>query len=280
MIVPPPQPTAHTTRVPQRRFLDVTGHRLEYVRLAGADPDAPTLVFLHEGLGSLDLWRGFPARVVAACGCPAVVYSRRGHGRSEPLTGRREPDYLVREAREALPALLAALGVANPLLVGHSDGASIALIHAASGAPVRGIVAMAPHAFVEEITLAGIRATRELYETTDLRARLARWHEDVDATFYGWCDIWLDPRFRGWNIRSLLPDVTCPLLLIQGEDDEYGTLAQLDAIAAGVSGPAEMLALADCGHTPWRDQADVVAAAIARFVGQCRGRVGVTLPRP
>jgi len=180
-----------------------------------------------------------------------------------------------------LIAVLGALDVENPLLIGHSDGASIALIHAATGAAVRGIVAMAPHAFVEEITLAGIRATRRLYETTDLRARLARWHEDGDATFHGWSDIWLDPRFRDWSIASLLPAVTCPLLLIQGEDDEYGSLAQLDAIAAGTGGPAEMLALAGCGHAPWKDRADVVIAAIARFVAQCRAADrGATNRRP
>jgi pimeloyl-ACP methyl ester carboxylesterase len=264
-----------------RRFLDVAGHRLEYVRLPGREAAAPTLVFLHEGLGSLDLWRGFPARVVDATGCPAVVYSRWGHGRSDPLTAPRAPDYLFREAREALPALLGALHIASPLLVGHSDGASIALMHAATGAAVRGIVAMAPHAFVEEITLAGIRATRRLYETTDLRARLARWHEDGDATFYGWNDVWLDARFRDWNIVSLLPAVGCPLLLIQGEDDEYGSLAQLDAIAAVAGGPAEMLALAGCGHTPWQDRADVVLAAITRFVAQCRApERGATSHRP
>jgi pimeloyl-ACP methyl ester carboxylesterase len=264
-----------------RRCLVVAGHRLEYVRLRGREAAAPTLVFLHEGLGSLDRWRGFPARVVDATGCPALVYSRWGHGRSDPLTAPRARDYLLYEAREALPALLAATGIANPLLIGHSDGATIALIHAATGAAVLGIVAMAPHAFVEEITLAGVRATRRLYETTDLRARLARWHEDGDATFHGWSDVWLDPRFRDWSIASLLPGVRCPLLLIQGEDDEYGSLAQLDAIASAAGGPAEMLALAGCGHTPWQDRADVVLAAIARFVAQCRApERGATSHRP
>jgi pimeloyl-ACP methyl ester carboxylesterase len=253
-------------------FIDVAGHRLEYLRLAGRDPHAPTLVFLHEGLGSLALWRGFPKRVVDATGCPAVVYSRHGYGRSDPLTGPRAIDYLAQEAHVGLPAFLAALAIDDPLLVGHSDGASIALIHAASGATVRGIVAMAPHVFVEEITIAGLRAARDTYATTDLRARLARWHEDGDATFHGWNDVWLDPRFRDWNIESLLPAVCCPLLLIQGEDDEYGTLAQVDAIAAQAAGPTEMLALAACGHTPWRDQADVVVDAIARFARQCRER--------
>jgi pimeloyl-ACP methyl ester carboxylesterase len=251
-------------------FVDVAGHRLEYRRLAGRDPSAPTLVFLHEGLGSLALWHGFPQRVVDATGCPAVVYSRHGYGRSDPLAGPRALDYLEREGRVGLQAFLGALAIDDPLLVGHSDGASIALIHAATGAPVRGIVAMAPHVFVEEITIAGLRATRHAYGTTDLRARLARWHEDGDATFHGWNDVWLDPRFRDWTIESLLPSVRCPLLLIQGEGDEYATLAQLDAIAALAAGPTEMLALADCGHTPWKDQADVVAAAIARFVAQCR----------
>ena len=255
-----------------RRFIRVAGHRLEYRCFPGRDPRAPTLVFLHEGLGSLDLWRDFPARVADATGCPAVVHSRYGYGRSDPLTGARDIDYLAQEAHVGLPAFLAALAIDDPLLVGHSDGASIALIHAASGASVRGIVAMAPHVFVEEITIVGLRAARHAYATTGLRARLARWHEDGDATFRGWNDVWLDPRFRDWNIESLLPSVCCPLLLVQGEDDEYGTLAQVDAIAAQAAGPTEMLALAGCAHTPWKDQADVVVDAIARFVAQCRER--------
>jgi pimeloyl-ACP methyl ester carboxylesterase len=161
-----------------------------------------------------------------------------------------------------LPALLAHYGLADAVLIGHSDGASIALIHGAA----KGMVLMAPHVFVEDVAVASIAATRSAYQSTDLRARIARRHADGDRTFYGWNDIWLDPAFRAWNIEEYLPRVTCPVLLIQGADDEYGTLAQLDAVARGVKGPVERLGLPDCGHALQRDQPAATLEAIARFV--------------
>jgi pimeloyl-ACP methyl ester carboxylesterase len=248
------------------QFVDLGNARIEYDRIAG-NPDAPTLVFLHEGLGSVGMWRDFPHRVAAATGCPALVYSRIGYGLSTPLTSPRRPDYMHVEALATLPALLDHLAIVKPVLVGHSDGASIALIHAGSGVrPVRAIVALAPHVFVEALSLASIAAARDLYERADLRARLARHHADVDSAFRGWNDIWLAESFRDWNIEPLLPGIGCPVLLIQGRDDEYGTLAQVDAIERGVGGSVERVLLDACGHSPQRDQPDATLTAIAHFV--------------
>jgi pimeloyl-ACP methyl ester carboxylesterase len=252
--------------MPQARFFDVAGHRLECVRIRGAK-SAPTLVFLHEGLGSVALWKDFPARVADATGCPVLVYSRAGYGRSSPAVLPRAPDYMHVEALTVLPALLDRLGIADPVLVGHSDGASIALLHAGSGSrPVRALVALAPHVFVEDMSIASIDEVRRQYETTDLREKLARRHADPDAAFRGWNDIWLAPAFRSWNIEACLPGVRCPLLLIQGRDDEYGSAAQLDAIERQVGGQVTRIELADCRHSPHRDQPEATLAAIADFV--------------
>jgi pimeloyl-ACP methyl ester carboxylesterase len=250
------------------RFAEIAGHRVEYAIVHGTEPAAPTLVFLHEGLGSIAMWRDFPQRAVAATGCSALIYSRYGYGRSDPLAGKRRPDYMLDEGLHALPALLDFLGIEKPLLIGHSDGASIALIHAGgAGRPVAGVVAMAPHVMVEEIALAGIRATVQAYETTVLRERLARYHDDVDSAFRGWSDIWLDPAFRDWNIEEYLPRIAAPILAVQGHDDEYGTMEQLDRIARAAP-DVETLKLADCRHSPQKDQPEAVLAAIAEFVAR------------
>jgi len=252
--------------MPRARFFDVAGHRLECVRIRGAK-SAPTLVFLHEGLGSVALWKDFPARVAEATGCPVLVYSRAGYGRSSPAVLPRVPNYMHVEALTVLPALLDRLGIADPVLVGHSDGASIALLHAGSGRrPVRALVALAPHVFVEDMSIASIDEVRRQYETTDLREKLARRHADPDAAFRGWNDVWLAPAFRSWNIEACLPGVRCPLLLIQGSDDEYGSAAQLDAIERQVGGKVARIELADCRHSPHRDQPEATLAAIADFV--------------
>jgi pimeloyl-ACP methyl ester carboxylesterase len=252
--------------MPRARFFDVAGHRLECVRIRGAK-SAPTLVFLHEGLGSVALWKDFPARVADATGCPVLVYSRAGYGRSSPAPLPRATDYMHVEALTVLPALLDQLGITDPVLVGHSDGASIALLHAgSSGRPVRALVALAPHVFVEDMSIASIDEVRRQYETTDLREKLARRHADPDAAFRGWNDIWLAPAFRSWNIEACLPGVRCPLLLIQGRDDEYGSAAQLDAIERQVGGEVTRIELADCRHSPHRDQPEATLAAIADFV--------------
>ncbi len=247
-------------------FVDVCGRSIEYQRIEAASARRPTLVFLHEGLGSVAMWRDFPGRVARATGCDALVYSRYGYGRSEPLPGDRTVRYMHDEALVALPELLDRLAIARPILVGHSDGASIALIHAGgAGRPVAGLVLMAPHVMVEDVSIASIAAAKVAYETTELRAKLGRYHDDVDSAFRGWNRIWLDPEFRRWNIEEYLPRVSCPLLAIQGADDEYGTMEQLRRIARAVPG-AEFVALADCRHSPHRDQPDAVIAAVARFV--------------
>jgi len=249
-------------------FLTAGGHRLEYERIGGA-PDRATLILLHEGLGSIALWRDFPAKLAQATGCPAVVYSRCGYGGSDALAHARGVDYMHREALDTLPELRARLGLDDAILVGHSDGASIALIHAGSGRwPVRAVVLEAPHVFVEDVSITSIAAARAAYETTDLRQRLARYHADVDSAFRGWNDIWLDPNFRTWTIEDALPGVRCPVLAIQGADDEYGTLAQLDAIERGVAGRFERLVLPQCKHSPHRDQEEAVLAAMAAFIAQ------------
>lgn len=244
-------------------FVTAGGHRLEIREIAGR-ADLPTLVFLHEGLGSAALWKDFPDKLAAATGTSALIYSRHGHGRSDRLTGNRGVDYMHVEALTTLPELRRKLRLDQVVLVGHSDGASIALIHAARW-PVRGLILEAPHVFVEDVTVAGIAEAKRAYETTDLGKRLARYHDDPDGTFWGWNKIWLHPDFRSWNIESVLPDVRCPVLAIQGAEDEYGTLAQLDAVERGVTGPFEKLVIADCRHAPHRDQEAATLAAMVRW---------------
>jgi pimeloyl-ACP methyl ester carboxylesterase len=225
------------------------------------------VVFLHEGLGSLALWRDFVDEVRAALGdVTTIAYSRHGYGRSAVATGPRAVTYMHDEALIVLPALLVELGIEHPLLVGHSDGASIAIIHAGSGHPVAGLVLIAPHVFVEEVGLEGIEAARVAYDDGELRERLDRHHDDVDATFRGWNDIWLAPEFRAWNIETYLPAVSAPVLVVQGDRDQYGTLAQVDAIERGVAGPFERLVIAGAGHAPHQQAGADVVAAIRRFV--------------
>lgn len=251
----------------ETRFTVAGGHRLEYAWHGRGHRDQPAIVMLHEGLGSVALWRDFPQRLAAAAERRVLVYSRYGYGRSDPLTGPRRVDFMHLEALQTLPELLDALEIGNPVLFGHSDGGSIALIHAArSHRPVSAVVALAPHVFVEDISIASITEARRSFETTDLRARLARRHADADAAFRGWNDIWLSPAFRSWNIETSLPGIRCPLLLIQGRDDEYGTPSQLDAIESQVGGKLTRIELDDCGHAPQRDQPQATLEAIADFV--------------
>jgi pimeloyl-ACP methyl ester carboxylesterase len=258
-------------------FLQAGGHRLEYKFLrpdgsSATTAASPTLVFLHEGLGCAARWKSFPDVVAKATGCPALVYSRFGYGKSEQLTESREVDYLHREALTTLPEVLDQLDIRNSILIGHSDGASIAMIHAGSGAqPVRGLVLIAPHVFVEELAVTSIREARNAFETTDLEARLARYHDDPVSTFRGWNDIWLHPDFLRWNIEEYLPGIHCPVLLIQCEDDPYGTLSQIDAIARQVSGPVESCILPEGAHSPHLRQKEKTISAVVRFIGRIRG---------
>lgn len=251
-------------------FIQLQHHRIEYVRLASAKAQAgrPSIVFLHEGLGSVALWRDFPQQVADATGCEAIVYSRYGYGKSDCLQGYRDIRYLHDEALYVLPELLSKLQINKPILFGHSDGGSIALIQAGSSLqPISGAIVLAPHVMVEELSLIGIRQTRESYLRTALKQKLARYHDEPNATFWGWCNIWLHPDFRTWNIEEYLPKITCPLLAVQGEEDEYGTMEHLHRIAAHAP-DVGLLKLSPCGHSPHRDQPEAVIQATVRFVQQ------------
>ena len=244
------------------------GRSLAYEWVGREANSKPALVFLHEGLGSIRQWRDFPEKLSSATGCRALVYDRYGYGQSDVLAEpRRTVRFMHDEALMALPQLLKELRVENPILIGHSDGASIALIHAGAGHAARGVVAMAPHVFIEPLCLSSIEKAAEAFENTDLSEKLGRYHRDARKTFYGWADVWLDPEFKGWDIRAdYLPGVRCPVLAIQGHDDEYGTMAQLDEIGRRVSGPCELLKLENCGHAPFRDQPDLVVSKASSFI--------------
>lgn len=228
---------------------------LETKELPGTEP---ALVFLHEGLGSVELWRDFPACVHAATGRRVFLYSRTGHGWSDLPDRPRTPRFMHEEALDVLPRLLAEHGLDRPVLLGHSDGASIALIHA-SEHPVAGLVLLAPHVFVEDVTVASIEEARTVFETTDLKARMARYHRDPERTFRLWNDVWLDPAFRDWTIEDVLPRITAPTLAIQGAHDQYGTLAQLDPIDA-------RRVVLDCRHAPHLEAPEETLRAVTEFL--------------
>jgi pimeloyl-ACP methyl ester carboxylesterase len=251
-------------------FVQVQDHRIEYDFVHASSADAPVMIFLHEGLGSLSMWKDFPSRVAHATGCNALVYSRYGYGQSDALAAPRPVDFMHDEALMALPELLDKLEVQRPILFGHSDGGSIALIHAGgSGRPVAGVIAMAPHVVIEDISIKSIMAAKQTYESTDLKIRLSRYHAHPDSAFWGWNDIWLRPEFRNWNIEEFLPSIMCPILAIQGEDDEYGTMQQIDLIARFAS-DVDLLKLTDCRHSPHLDQPEAVIEAAIRFVDRIR----------
>jgi pimeloyl-ACP methyl ester carboxylesterase len=248
------------------------GRRLRAVALGLAPRDAPTLVFLHEGLGCIALWRDFPMSLARRTDCNAMVYERHGYGGSEALDGPHPTDYLVREATETLPQILNAFGLEQAILVGHSDGGSIALLFAAAF-PERtlGVITEAAHIFVEDASIAGVQAATAAYDSGDLRAKLARYHGDnTERMFRAWSEVWLTAAFREWHMVDRLPAIQAPVLAIQGADDAYGTPAQLEHIAAGVSGPVETLLIPDCSHTPHAEARDAVLAAMRRFIETLR----------
>ncbi len=250
----------------QQRLV-VAGRELEVERIGARRAGRPVLVFLHEGLGSIALWRGFPAALADRTGYEAVVYSRYGNGFSAPLTAPRTARYMHDEGLVALPDLLDRLEIEDCVIVGHSDGASIGLIYAAMHPDrVRALVVEAPHIFVEELSVASIAAIKTEFEGGDLRGRMARYHHDGDRTFYGWNEIWLSPEFRDWNIEVYLDRLRAPLLAIQGLDDKYGTLAQLEIIARKAPVPVDRLLLARCGHAPHLDRPRIVEMTIAGWL--------------
>jgi len=252
--------------------LDVGGVQIEYLWSGPSPAASPTLVFLHEGLGCAALWKDFPQRVAAATGLGAMVYSRQGYGGSDPVAVPRPLTYMHDEGLRTLPALLDAASIQSAILVGHSDGASIALINAGGRRDPRlhGLVLMAPHVFNEELSVTSIRVAREAYQNGPLRERLARWHGDnVDCAFWGWNHAWLDPGFMEWNIEEYLSSIEIPCLVIQGEDDQYGTARQVEAIQRQVPGQVEVLMLPDCRHSVFQDQAAATLEAIAGFSTRC-----------
>ena len=240
--------------------------RLEYEWVGDPASTQPAVVFLHEGLGSVAMWKDFPARFCTDNGFKGLVFSRHGYGQSTPKPPGEQwaPDFMHLQAHDVLPVLFERLQITKPWLFGHSDGASIALLHAARF-EVAGIIGVAPHIFVEDVSIASIERARDAYAGGELRAGLARYHADPDSAFRGWNDAWLSPAFRDWNIQAELATIRCPVLAVQGEDDEYGTLAQVRGIAETVP-KTELLVIPSGGHSPHRDQPALLARIAARFI--------------
>ncbi len=253
---------------------EILGQRLECEWFGRRRASVPTLVLLHEGLGSIGMWGDFPVRLGEATDLPVFAYSRLGYGSSDALTDGFGVDYMHREAFEILPAILETQSIERAILVGHSDGASISLLYAGGVSDHRaaGLVLEAPHVFVEDISVTGIEGARKGYRQGRLRAALRRYHgANTDSVFWAWNNIWLDPAFRAWNIESYLPAIDVPVQVIQGRDDAYGSLLQIDAVEAQCAGPVETLILDDCGHSPHRDRVDLVLDAVARFARELAG---------
>jgi pimeloyl-ACP methyl ester carboxylesterase len=250
--------------------LRIGGVDLEYRMIGPAPADAPTIVMLHEGLGSAALWGDFPDRLQAAIGAGVFVYSRAGYGASTPVPLPRPLDYMSVEALEVLPALLDGIGFRSGLLLGHSDGASIAAIYAGGKADhrVRGVVMIAPHFIVEDMGVAAIAETRKAYETAALKTKLARWHKDVDNAFYGWNDAWLDPKFRTWDISEYLAYIRVPLAIVQGADDQYGTVRQIEIAREECYCPVDVTIVAGIGHSPHREAPELTLNSIADFAAR------------
>ena len=244
----------------------VNGRSLEGFKTAAKHSSLPTIVMLHEGLGSISHWRDFPSRLTESTGAGVFVYSRYGHGASDCLQGPRSVPYMHHEAQVVLPEILRQANIQRPVLLGHSDGGSIAIIYAGTfpDSPA-GLILEAPHVFVEDISVSSIAHAREAYLQTDLPQRLARHHVNADSLFWGWNNIWLDPEFRHWNIESFLDPIRCPVLAIQGAEDQYGTTKQIDAIQARIPSTSAII-LEDCRHAPHRDQPEATLSAIRRFL--------------
>ncbi len=249
-------------------FIDAARHRIEYERIGDSPGSRPSLVFLHEGLGSITGWGDFPGRLARATGLAGVAYNRAGHGRSGPLTGPRTIRFMHDEALDVLPSVLSSLGVERPILIGHSDGASIALIFASHHPSlVRGLALEAPHVIVEPETAGGIADARRRFRAGALRERLRRHHfENTESMFETWAEVWLSDAFRTWSIQAELGSVRCPVFVVQGDNDGYGTMEQVRLVETGVAGPATSLVLPGCGHAPHRERTGQVVDAMRRFI--------------
>jgi pimeloyl-ACP methyl ester carboxylesterase len=250
--------------------ITISTRKLECRTWGGVPSERPTIVLLHEGLGSVGLWRSFPAKLAERTGCCVFAYSRAGYGSSDQIELPRPLDYMHREAVDVLPAVLDAIGFRSGILLGHSDGASIAAIHAGTFTDPRvcGIGLIAPHFFTEPGGLAAIAEAKAQYENGDLRDRLARYHADVDNAFRGWCDAWLDPGFKSWNIEAFIGAIQRPLLAIQGRDDQYGTLMQVEALAKCARAPLDVHILDNCKHSPHLEQPDRTLAIVTDFLAR------------
>ena len=249
-------------------FLRIGASDLEYRMIGPAPADAPTIVMLHEGLGSAGLWGDFPDRLAAATGAGVFVYSRAGYGASTPVKLPRPLDYMHIEALEVLPKLLDQIGFRRGLLLGHSDGASIAAIYAGGVQDhrIRGVAMIAPHFVVEDISVKSIAEIKQAYETTDLRSKLKRWHRDVDNAFYGWNAAWLDPKFRGWDISEYLAYIRVPVAILQGADDQYGTIHQIEIAREECYCPVDVTMIPGAGHSPHREASEATLNTISEFV--------------
>ncbi|WP_166299410.1 alpha/beta fold hydrolase [Bradyrhizobium sp. 2S1] len=248
-------------------FLSIDGAELEY-RMIGPMPEkAPTIVMLHEGLGCVGLWGDFPEKLQAATGVGVFAYSRAGYGASSPAKLPRPVDYMHREALDVLPKLLDRIGFRRGLLLGHSDGGSIAAIYAGSHQDHRlhGLALIAPHFIVEDISVKSIAETKTAYQTTNLKEKLARWHNDVDSTFYGWNDAWLDAKFRDWDISDYLAYIRVPVLIVQGAEDQYGTMRQVEIAQEECYCPVDVAVIEGAGHSPHREAAAVTLDAVTEF---------------
>ncbi len=252
------------------QFLHAGDHRLEYQLAPPRRAGLPTLVFLHQGLGCLALWRDFPAHLAERTGCGTLAYSRYGYGRSDIVREPRAPDFLVKEGAVVLPEILRCLQLDDLILIGHSDGGTAALAYAGTGHPARVLIVVAPHVRDESITQEAIARHHGAWAASEMRERLARYHDDADRMFHSWADVWLSAGNAGWSIESLLPNVACPLLAIQGVDDDHGTMMQIERIEALARGPVTLEKIAACGHDPFRDQPAHMLRSLAAFIAlQC-----------
>ena len=261
----PMSSTVNSARTTKARYV-VEGHSLEAVKIEARSSNLATIVMLHEGLGSISHWKDFPTELAGRTGTDVFVYSRYGHGRSDRLQEPRSTSYMHHEAQVVLPEILRQAGIQHPLLLGHSDGASIAIIYAGSfpDSPA-GLILEAPHVFVEDISVSSIAQVRARYLQTDLPERLQRHHANADSLFWGWNNIWLHPDFRDWNIESFLDPIRCPVLVLQGAQDEYGTVKQIEAIQARIPSTSAIV-LDECKHAPHRDQREATMAAVRQFL--------------
>ena len=254
--------------VQQKDTLDIDGVKLEAMAWGPSPQHAPTIILLHEGLGCVDLWRDFPQNLAEQTGYGVFAYSRAGYGQSDKVALPRPLDYMTREAVDVLPKVLDGIGFQRGVLLGHSDGATIAAIYTGSieDFRVRGVILMASHFFTEKVGLDAIRATREAFASTDLRGKLARYHRDPDNAFHGWCDAWLDPGFASWNVEDVIAYLRVPVLAIQGIDDQYGTRAQIEALERGVYCPLDVEMLQDCKHSPHLEQQQSTLNIIHEYI--------------